>query len=161
MAAKTRIPMTPAIRALKAAGAEFTLRPYAYEDHGGTGVAARELGVDEHQVVKTLVMVDNDGRAIIMLMHGDMEVSTKALARELRVKTVEPATPQLAQKLTGYQVGGISPLGGKQKLAVYAQASIFELRSLLINAGKRGLLAEMEPRELMRLVKPTLVEAAQ
>jgi Cys-tRNA(Pro) deacylase len=158
--AKERVPQTPALRALKAAGAEFTLRPYAYQDQGGTAAAARKLGADEHEVVKTLVFLA-DGEALLVLMHGDCEVSAKALARALGAKSAESAPPELAQRLTGYQVGGISPLGTRRALPVYAQAGIFELPRILINAGRRGLLAEMDPAELRRVLSPALVDAAR
>jgi Cys-tRNA(Pro) deacylase len=158
--AKERIPRTPAMHALKRAGVRFTPRPYAYQDHGGTAAAARELGVEEHAVVKTLVFL-LDGRPVLVLMHGDREVSAKALAREAGAKTAEPAPPEAAQRLTGYQVGGISPFGTRRRLPVYAQASIFGLPRVLINAGRRGLLAELDPAGLRRALEPTLVEAAR
>lgn len=159
--AKDKTPVTPAVRMLRQQKVAFDPMPYAYEDHGGTAVAARELGVDEHAVIKTLVMVDADGAPLIMLMHGDLEVSTKKLARALGVKSVSPADPAEAGRHTGYQVGGISPFGTKKRMPVYAQAGIFDLPRIYINAGKRGLLAGLDPAELKRVLKPTLVDAAR
>ena len=159
--AKNKTPSTPAIHALKAAGVDFTPRPYAYEDHGGTETAARELGVDEHAVVKTLVMQDDKGQPFLVLMHGDQEVSTKALARELGVKTVSPCDPAVAQKHTGYLVGGISPFGTRKRLPVMMQVSILDLQCIYINAGRRGLLAELDPKELKRVLDAKPVKAAR
>jgi Cys-tRNA(Pro) deacylase len=159
--AKNKIPSTPAIHALKAAGVEFTPRPYAYEDHGGTANAARELGVDEHAVVKTLVMQDEKGRPFLVLMHGDKEVSTKALARELGVKSVTPCDQAVAQKQTGYMVGGISPFGTRKKLPVWVEVSILDLQCIYINAGRRGLLAEMDPKELKQVLQAKPVKVAR
>lgn len=161
MARRGRLPGTPAVRALRAAGVEFVPRPYAYQDHGGTRVAARELGVDEHAVIKTLVFEDHTGRPLLVLMHGDRQVSQKALARALGVKWVRPCDPAAAQRHTGYQVGGISPLGTRKRLPVYVQASVLELERIYLNAGRRGLLAELDPRELARLVQAVPVEVAQ
>ncbi len=159
--AKDKTPVTGAVRMLRRYKVDFTPMPYDYQEHGGTAVAARELGLDEHAVIKTLVLVDADGAPLIMLMHGDREVSTKKLARELGVKSVAPADPAEANRHTGYQVGGISPFGTKKRLPVYAQAGIFTLPRIFINAGKRGLLAGLDPAELKRVLDPTLVEAAQ
>lgn len=159
--AKSKIPSTPAVHALKAAKVDFTPRPYTYEDHGGTGTAARELGVDEHAVIKTLVMQDEKGQPFLVLMHGDKEVSAKALAREMGVKSVSPCDPAIAQKHTGYMVGGISPFGTKKKLPVLAEVSIMDLQCIYINAGRRGLLAELDPKELKRVLEPKLVKAAR
>ncbi|KMY68558.1 membrane protein [Desulfocarbo indianensis] len=159
--AKGKTPATPALRALKAAKADFSLRPYAYEDHGGTARAAGELGVEEHAVVKTLVMQDEGGHPFLVLMHGDKEVSTKALARELGVKAVSPCGPADAERYTGYQVGGISPFGTKRQLPVYYEKSIMDLQRIYINAGRRGLLAELDPQELRRMLAAKEVCAAR
>jgi len=158
--AKTRIPVTPAILLLKKNGIAFSLRPYPYEEHGGTRVAARALGVDEHRTIKTLVMEDEKKSPFIILMHGDREVSTKALARILGVKSVQPCTPQTAERHTGYRVGGTSPLGTRKAMPICMEDSIAALPSMLINAGARGLLAEMAPADLIRLLNPRPVSVA-
>lgn len=161
MAKKSKTQVTPALRVLQGAGVEFDPLAYDYTDHGGTAHAAAELRVDEHQVIKTLVMADDQGRGLIILMHGDREVSTKALARALGVKTVSPVSPDKAFKLTGYQVGGISPLGTRQNLPIYAEQSVLELQDIYLNGGRRGLLVRLQPRDLVILLNPTPVSAAQ
>ena len=158
--AKEKIPVTPAILAMKKSGLAFTLRPYSYEEHGGTRVSARELGVDEHLVVKTLVMEDENGAPLIILMNGDRQVSTKALARLLGVKAIAPCDPRVAEKHTGYRVGGTSPFATKKPLRIFMEEGIAELPRILINAGSRGLLAEMAPAELIRALKPVTVKVA-
>jgi Cys-tRNA(Pro) deacylase len=158
--AKERIPVTPAILFMKKHGMAFTLRPYRYEEHGGTRVSARELGVDEHLVVKTLVMEDDGKEPLIVLMHGDRQVSTKSLARFLGVKSVTPCDPHIAEKHTGYRVGGTSPFGTKKNLRLFMEEEITDLPRILINAGSRGLLAEMTPAELIRVLKPVAVKVA-
>ena len=157
---ETKYPTTPAIRVLKDQDVAFTIHSYKYEEHGGTPVAARELGVPEHEVIKTLVFETEAREPLLVLMHGDKEVSTKTLARILGVKTVTPCTPETANKHTGYQVGGISPFGTRKRLKVHMQKSIADLPKIYINAGKRGLLAEISPAEVMRLLNPVLVDAA-
>ncbi len=156
--AAPRIPSTPAVLALKTAGVAFAPHVYAYEEHGGTAVSSRELGVDEHEVVKTLVMADDQDRPLIVLMHGDMKVSTKALARALAVKRVEPCRPDVAQKHSGYQVGGTSPFGTRKRMPVYVEKSILALPRIFINGGSRGLLVEIDPAVLTRLLGATPVE---
>jgi len=158
--AKDNLPMTRAIRALKDNQVTFLLKPYKYQEKGGTEVAARELGVGEHQVIKTLVMEDEKGNPLLILMHGDREVSTKNLARSLQVKEVSPCHPDTAKRHTGYEVGGISPFGTKKALRVCVEASILELPSIFINAGRKGLLAEMSPHEMERVLKPRSVNVA-
>jgi Cys-tRNA(Pro) deacylase len=158
--ASARIPVTPAILFMKKNGMAFTLRPYRYEEHGGTHVSARELGVDEHLVIKTLVMEDDRGEPLMILMHGDREVSTKSLARFLGVKAVSPCKPQIAEKHTGYRVGGTSPFGTKKTLRIFMEEGISGLPRILINAGSRGLLAEMSPAELIRVLNPVAVKVA-
>ena len=158
--ASARIPVTPAILFMKKNGMAFTLRPYRYEEHGGTHVSARELGVDEHLVIKTLVMEDDRGDPLMILMHGDREVSTKSLARLLGVKSVSPCRPQAAQRHTGYRVGGTSPFGTKKALRIFMEEGIAGLPRILINAGSRGLLAEMSPAELIRVLNPVAVKVA-
>ena len=158
---KDHIPATPAIRVLKDNEVDFVPRPYKYEERGGTEVAARELGVDEHLTVKTLVMEDEKRAPFIVLMHGDREVSTKDLARTLGVKTVQPCDPATANRHTGYMVGGTSPFGTKKTLPVYVEETILALPVLYINAGRKGLLVKMKPADLVRLLRPVPVNVAR
>jgi Cys-tRNA(Pro) deacylase len=145
---------------LKKNQVDFIPRSYKYEEHGGTRVSARELGIPEHRVIKTLVMEDEHKLPLIILMHGDQEVSTKALARILGVKSIHPCDPKTAEKHTGYRVGGTSPFGTKKTLPIYMEETITSLPSVLINAGSRGLLAEMPPSELIRVLQPVPVQVA-
>jgi Cys-tRNA(Pro) deacylase len=154
-------PVTRAIHALRAAGVAFTEHPYDYVDGGGTARFAALAGVDEHAVIKTLVMADERGRGLLVLMHGDREVSTKALARALGVKTVAPVDPATAHRLTGYEVGGISPFGLRRPLPVCLQESISALPRIYVNGGRRGLLVGLEPAALERLLGPTRVDVAR
>jgi Cys-tRNA(Pro) deacylase len=156
--ARESFPTTQAIRALKQHGVNFTLHPYTYEEKGGTETAARQLNVEEHLVIKTLVMEDDKANPLLVLMHGDKQVSTKALARTLGVKRVTPCAPEMAHRHTGYFVGGISPFGTKKALSVYIEASIMNLPKIFINAGRKGLLAEMAPGDLARILNPTAVD---
>jgi Cys-tRNA(Pro) deacylase len=158
--AKERFPTTQAVRMLKKHKVNFTLHPYNYEEKGGTEMAARELNVEEHSVIKTLVMEDEKGNPLLVLMHGDRQVSTKTLARTLGVKRVTPCAPEMAHRHTGYFVGGISPFGTKKPLKVCAEASIMDLPKIYINAGRKGLLAEIAPSDLTRILNPTPVNAA-
>jgi Cys-tRNA(Pro) deacylase len=151
---------TQAIRLLENHGVRFRLCPYRYQEKGGTGVASRELGVDEHAVIKTLVMEDETGEPLLILMHGDRQVSTKALARHLGVKTIQPCHPSTANKHTGYVVGGTSPFGTRKPLAIYVEQTVLDIPKIYINAGRRGLLAEMTPADLVRTLKPTPVHVA-
>lgn len=151
---------TPAIHFLKQHDVPFAAHEYRYEDRGGTAVSSRELGVDEHFVIKTLVMEDERKQPLIVLMHGDREVSTKNLARQIGCKTVVPCAPDLAQKHTGYQVGGTSPFGTRKKLPVYAERTIADLDRVYINGGARGFLVSIAAADLMRVLAPTLVEAS-
>lgn len=151
---------TAAIRFLEDHGVAFRLCPYKYEEKGGTGVASRELGVPEHGVIKTLVMEDEAGQPLLILMHGDKQVSTKALARHLGVKGVQPCHPSTANRHTGYVVGGTSPFGTRKSLPVYVEKTILDLPRIYINAGRRGLLAELSPEDLVRVLKPTPVSVA-
>jgi Cys-tRNA(Pro) deacylase len=155
-----RNPTTRAVLALRAAGVDFGEHPYAYEHKGGTRVSSRELGVDEHAVIKTLVMQDDDRKPLVVLMHGDMTVSTKALARHLGVKKVFPCDPTVAEAHTGYKVGGTSPFGMTHPLPVYLELGIVALDRLYINGGSRGFLVSMTPDELMRVLTPELVDVA-
>lgn len=158
--AKLKIPMTQAIRVLKQHKVKFVPMPYKYEEKGGTKVSSRELGVDEFQVIKTLVMEDEQGKPLIVLMHGSCEVSLKHLARQLKVKQITPCAADKADRLTGYQTGGISPFGTKQQLPVYVEESILNLEKICINGGKRGLLVEIEPEALVKILAPTPVSVA-
>ena len=158
---KDHFPATPAIRCLKDEKVDFTLRPYNYEERGGTEVAARELGVDEHMAIKTLVMEDDRKRPFIILMHGDREVSTKELARILGVKSVQPCDPGTAQRHTGYMVGGTSPFGIRKKLPIYIEETLLDFPRILINAGRKGLLAEMAAEDLLRILSPQPVKVAR
>jgi Cys-tRNA(Pro) deacylase len=139
---------TPATQWLRERGVAFTEHVYDYVERGGTAESARQLGVDEHTVVKTLVMHDERGEPLIVLMHGDREVSTKNLAREIGVKSVEPCTPEAAQRASGYQVGGTSPFGTRKALRVLVEASVLELSRILINGGRRGYLIGIAPSVL-------------
>jgi len=158
---KERFPSTPAIRTLRENGARFLVRPYKYQEKEVAAAAARELGVDEHLVIKTLVMEDEQKRPLIIMMHGDKQVSTKALARAMGAKFVTPCEPKVAQKHTGYMVGGISPFGTRKRLPVYIEESILDLERIFINAGKKGLLVEISPAELVRILNPTTVNVAR
>jgi Cys-tRNA(Pro) deacylase len=151
-------PITPAIRFLRERKIDFIPRLYDYVERGGTRESARQLGVDEHAVVKTLVFETNEKRPLIVLMHGDREVSTKGLARLLGVKSVEPATPERASKLTGYLVGGTSPFGMRTAMPVYVEKSILSLEKIYINGGKRGFLAEIDPGVLKQTLNAEEVE---
>ena len=151
---------TPATEFLSRHGVSYTEHHYEYVEHGGTEVPARALGVPEHEVVKTLVMQDEAGKPLIVLMHGDRKVSTKNLARQAGRKSVEPCKPEVAQRHTGYQVGGTSPFGTRKPLPVYMERSITELAAIYINGGRRGLLLRMKSSELFTVLKPTLVDVA-
>jgi Cys-tRNA(Pro) deacylase len=156
--AKDKTPVTPAVRFLKKEKVAFTGHLYHYEEHGGTKVPARELGVDEHSVIKTLVMEDEHSKPLIVLMHGDLQVSTKNLARHIGVKSITPCTPETATKHTGYLVGGTSPFGTLKSLPVYMEETILDLPKIHINGGKRGFLVIIEPKELVRVLNPILVK---
>jgi Cys-tRNA(Pro) deacylase len=151
---------TPATVFLKANRVAYTEHEYDYVEHGGTEVSARALGVDEHHVVKTLVMQDEAGRPLLVLMHGDRTVSTKNLARQAGVKRIEPCRPEVAQRHSGYQVGGTSPFGTRKRMPVYLERSVLALPKIYINGGRRGFLVGIAPAELSRTLRPTLVEVA-
>jgi Cys-tRNA(Pro) deacylase len=157
---KDKTPMTPGVRVLRQAGVEFTEHPYQYIERGGTATFAGEFGVDEHIVIKTLVMEDDAKRPFVVLMHGDREISTKELARTLGVKTVQPCTPETAQRHSGYMVGGTSPFGLRKEMPVYVEETILELPKIYINGGKRGFLVGLDPKELARVLKPTPIRVA-
>jgi len=149
-----------AIHFLRAHKVPFTEHPYRYEEHGGTAVSSRELGVDEHIVIKTLVMEDERKQPLIVLMHGDRDVSTKNLARQIGRKTIVPCDPEVAQKHTGYLVGGTSPFGTRKQMPVYMERTIADLDRVYINGGRRGFLIAVAPADLTRALAPTLVDAA-
>jgi Cys-tRNA(Pro) deacylase len=154
------VPVTTAIRMLRDLKVAYTPHLYPFEEHGGTGHAAASLGVDEHQVIKTLIMQTDDRHTIVVLMHGDNEVSTKQLARAIGAKRVEPCDPATVTRVTGYMVGGVSPFGTRTKLPVYAERTIMDLSTLFINGGKRGFLVELAPAQLSHALAPTLVDVA-
>jgi Cys-tRNA(Pro) deacylase len=149
---------TPATKALTQARIAYTEHHYEYEEHGGTRVSSRELGVPEHQVVKTLVMEDERGEPFIVLMHGTMKVDAKALAKVIGAKKVGPCKPETAHKHSGYLVGGTSPFGTRKKMPIYMQRSILELERLYINGGRRGYLVGIQPQDVERFLQATLVE---
>ena len=151
---------TPATQLLKAHQVPFTGHPYDYVEHGGTAESARQLGFDEHQVVKTLVMQDQDARPLIVLMHGDCKVSTKNLARQIGAKSVEPCTPEVAQRHSGYLVGGTSPFGTRREMPVYIEETILALPRIAINGGRRGFLVQIEPQVCVQLLGAVPVQCA-
>jgi Cys-tRNA(Pro) deacylase len=154
---KDKSPVTSAVRQLRAEMVDFGEHPYCYEEKGGTAVSARELGVDEHCVIKTLVMEDDRKIPLIILMHGDLQVSTKELARTIGVKQVSPCSADTAQRHSGYLVGGTSPFGLRRQMTVYMEEGIASLEKIYINGGKRGYLVSMAPGELVRVLKPVPV----
>jgi Cys-tRNA(Pro) deacylase len=155
---KDKAPVTPAVRVLRDHRVAFTDHLYAYEEHGGTAVSARELGVEEHAVVKTLVMEDDKKKPLVVLMHGDLQVSTKELARVIGAKAIVPCNPDVAQRHSGYMVGGTSPFGTRKPMPVYMERSILDLDRIWINGGKRGYLVGVDPRDVVGILTPTLVE---
>ena len=160
MSKKQRVSETPATAFLKRSAVSFTEHPYAYEERGGTEVSARELGVDEHLVIKTLIMEDDKARPLIVLMHGDRKVSTKNLARRIGVRSIEACRPEDASRHSGYLVGGTAPFATRKQMPVYVEKSILELTKIYINGGRRGYLLGIDPSDLPRLLPVTLVEAA-
>ncbi len=154
------IPVTPAIRLLRESGQAFELSTYTYVEHGGTANAAAQLGAPEHAVIKTIVLETDAKAPLICLMHGDRSISTRQLSRELGVKHVGTCAPETANRHTGYRIGGTSPFGTRKALPVYAEATIFELPEIWINAGRRGVLAKMKPDVLGALLKPVRVSVA-
>jgi Cys-tRNA(Pro) deacylase len=152
--------MTQAVRVLRQAGVTFTEHPYKYVEHGGTRTFAEEYGVDEHTVIKTLILEDDGKRPLVVLMHGDREVSTKELARTIGVKSIHPCSPETAQRHSGYMVGGTSPFGLRKPLPVYVEETVLELPKIYINGGKRGFLVGLDPREILRVLDPIAVRVA-
>jgi Cys-tRNA(Pro) deacylase len=158
---KTRhVSETPATQFLRRHKVEFGEHPYDYVEHGGTGESARQLGVDEHHVVKTLVMEDEQARPLIVLMHGDRTVSTKNLARQAGVKRIEPCKPEVANRHSGFLVGGTSPFGTKKTMPVYVESSILELDTIYLNGGRRGYLVSLRPDVLTALLNARPVQCA-
>ena len=153
-------PITPTIRVLREKKVEFERHVFDYVEKGGTRHSAEVLGIDEHAVVKTLVFETNEKKPVLVLMHGDLQVSTKNLARYLNVKTIAPVTPEKASKLTGYLVGGTSPFGIKTKMPIYVEKTIFDLEKIYINGGKRGFLVAIEPKVLKEVLQIEVVEVA-
>jgi len=157
---KDKPPVSAAVRTLREHGVAFTHHPYEYEERGGTEISARERGVAEHAVIKTLIMEDDAKRPFIVLMHGDREVSTKNLARFLGVKSVTPCAPAVADRHSGYQVGGTSPFGTRRAMPVYMERSIADLPYLYVNGGHKGYLVGITPADLLRVLAPTPVDIA-
>jgi Cys-tRNA(Pro) deacylase len=160
MKTNDRPPETPATRFLHKHGIAHSNHLYAYEEHGGTRVSARELNVSEHAVVKTLVMEDENRRPLVVLMHGDRKVSTKELARQAGVKKIAPCTPEDAHRHSGYLVGGCSPFATKKPMPVYMEKSILDLPLIYINGGQRGYLVGVHPHDILRILQPKIVECA-
>ncbi len=156
----SKAPSTAATRLLREKGVPYTEHLYRYEERGGTRVSARELGLAEHAVVKTLVMEDDSGEPLVVLMHGDREVSTKALARRLGRRSVRICAPEVANRHSGYQVGGTSPLGTRKAMPVYVERTILDLPRIWVNGGSRGFLVGVAPKDLAALVSATPVEVA-
>ena len=160
MAKKEHISETQATQLLRKHQVAFDECPYPYEEHGGTSVSARELGVPEHEVIKTLVMQDQDAKPLIVLMHGDCKVSTKNLARAIGCKSVEPCKPEVAQRHSGYMIGGTSPFGTKKAMPVYVEESILALPRIYINGGRRGFLVALAPQVLLDVLNAKAVRCA-
>lgn len=151
---------TPATAYLAKHGVEYTEHEFEYKEHGGTGHSSAEMGVPEHHVIKTLVMEDDQGRPLIVLMHGDRKVSTKELARQARAKRIAPCKPEAATRHSGYLIGGTSPFGTRKRMPIYLERSVLELPRIYINGGRRGYLLGMPPAELTRVLSPVLVDVA-
>ncbi len=151
---------TPATALLKKRGIPFTEHPYEYEAHGGTRVSAEKLGVEEHAVVKTLVMEDENKKPLVVLMHGDREVSTKSLARQIGRKRVEPCKPEVAERHSGYQVGGTSPFGLRKAMPIFVERTILDLPRILVNGGRRGFLVGIDPAAFVAVLQAAAVDVA-
>ncbi|MCE1190740.1 MAG: Cys-tRNA(Pro) deacylase [Acidovorax sp.] len=160
MAKKEHVSETPATQMLKKHGVAFTEHPYDYVEHGGTAESARQLGLDEHTVVKTLVMQDQDAKPLIVLMHGDCKVSTKNLARQIGAKSVEPCKPEVANRHSGYLVGGTSPFGTRRAMPVYIEDTILQLPRIALNGGRRGYLVQIDPQVCVQLLDARPVHCA-
>ena len=157
---RTHVSETPATQLLRRAGVAFSEHVYEYLERGGTAESAKQLGVDEHAVIKTLVMQDDQGRPLIVLMHGDKQVSTKNLARAIGAKAVEPCTPDAAERASGYQVGGTSPFATRKAMPVYVEATVLKLERICINGGRRGYLIGIAPAVLVDLLAARPVQCA-
>jgi Cys-tRNA(Pro) deacylase len=160
MSKSRHVSETPATQFLRRHGVTFGEHPYDYVEHGGTGESARQLGVDEHRVVKTLVMEDEHAKPLIVLMHGDRTVSTKNLARQIGAKRVEPCKPEVANRHSGYLIGGTSPFGTRKQMPVYVESSILEMERIWLNGGRRGFLVSIEPNVLTDLLAAKPVQCA-
>jgi len=160
MSRKEHAPETPATSFLRQHGVPFSEHLYSYVEHGGTSESSKQLGVDEHAVVKTLVLQDQDAKPLIILMHGDRQVSLKSLARQIGAKRVKPCEPEVAQRHTGYQVGGTSPFGARKTLPIYVERTILELPAIFINGGNRGFLVQISPQVLTDLMHAKPVDCA-
>lgn len=160
MSKNDKAPETPATKFLRANRVTFTNHLYEYEEHGGTKVSSRELGVDEHAVVKTLIFEDENAHPLIVLMHGDCKVSAKELARQVGCKKVEPCKPEVANRHSGFLVGGTSPFGTRKKMPVYVEKTVLDLPLIYINGGRRGYLVGIDPKEIVRVLQAKPVEAA-
>lgn len=160
MGRKEHVSETPATAFLRRHGVAFSEHIYSYIAHGGTAESSRQLGVDEHSVVKTLVVQDQDGKPLIILMHGDREVSLKNLARQITAKRVAPCTPDVAQRHTGYQVGGTSPFGMRKAMSIFVERSILSLPLIYINGGRRGYLVGIAPQVLVDCLRAEPVDCA-
>ncbi len=156
----SKYPVTQAVRVLRAANVAFEAHEYAYVDKGGTATSSAALGVPEHQVIKTLVLEDDAKEPLIVLMHGDKQVSTRNLARQIGVRSVQPCKPEVADRHSGYQVGGTSPFGTRRTMKVYMERTILDLPRIWINGGRRGFLVSLDPKEAARVLAPLLVDVA-
>jgi Cys-tRNA(Pro) deacylase len=156
----TKYPVTQAIRALRAADVAFEAHEYAYVEKGGSAASSAALGVPEHAVIKTLVLEDDAREPLVVLMHGDKQVSTRNLARQIGARSVQPCKPEIADRHSGYQVGGTSPFGTKRPMKVYMERTILELPRIWINGGRRGFLVSLDPKEAARVLAPILVDVA-
>lgn len=157
---KDRTPLTAAVRVLRQAGVGFSEHPYAYVEHGGTAEFAAQAGVEEHAVVKTLVLEDDAKKPFVVLMHGDRQVSTKEMARVLGVKSVRTCAPEIAERHSGYLVGGVSPFGLRKPMPVYVEETVLGLPRIYVNGGKRGFIVGLAPADLVRVLEPTPVRVA-
>jgi Cys-tRNA(Pro) deacylase len=160
MARKQHVSETPATQLLRASGVAFTEHPYEYLEHGGAQHSAAVLGFDPFTVVKTLVMQDQDARPLLVLMHGNRKVSTKSLARQIGAKSVEPCQPEVANRHSGYLVGGTSPFGTRRDMPVYIESTILELPKIAINGGRRGYLVGIDPQVCVTLLGAQPVQCA-
>ncbi len=156
----SKYPVTQAVRALRAANVAFEAHEYAYVEKGGTAASSAALGVPEHQVIKTLVLEDDAKEPLVVLMHGDKQVSMRNLARQIGVRSVQPCKPEVADRHSGYQVGGTSPFGARRAMKVYMERTILDLPRIWINGGRRGLLVSLDPKEAARVLAPVLVDVA-